>query len=178
MGFGFNLLLIFIIIPLTIIALLVWIVSKKKIFGQFAGIIWIGIIGLVILVQIIKFIANLNELKQNDIYGEYVIDRTKFSGKQSDWQYEYYRFEITENNEFLFHITENSKICKTIVGKMNFAENYEIPRINLKFEKPKFHIIEENPFLYRNGKNFYYVFYSTKYGAVFFKKDKWKPIER
>ncbi len=154
-----------------------WGVSKKKIFSKTLSGIWIAVIGLVLLVSIIKLIESLNELDKDDIYGEYVIDRTKYSGKQSDWQYENFRFKILENNEILFYVTDKSKILKTYKGKIHFLEQYKTPRIVLNFDGKKHHIINENPTLYRKGKSFYYVFYSAKFGNVFFTKDKWKEIE-
>ena len=178
MGFGFNLFFILILIPLSIILLTSWVISKKKIFGKALSGIWIVVIALVLFVSIIKLIANLNELNQDDIYGEYVIDRTKYPGKQSDWQYENFRFEITKNDDILFHVTNKSKILKTYNGKIHFLEQYESPRIVLNFKNEKHHIVNENPTLYRNGKSFYYVFYSEKFGNVFFTKDKWKEINK
>jgi hypothetical protein len=176
MGFGFNLLfacLLCLIIPLTLISLIAWIFSKKKVFLLIPEVVVLGIIFLIISAIISEFIANQNQLKQSDIYGEYVIDRSKFSGKQADWQYEHYRFEITKDNELLFHITEKEKICKTYIRRINFMHGCVIPRIHIKSEAPNFHVIEKNPSLYRSGKSFYYVFYSPKYGNVFFKKEKW-----
>ena len=176
MGFGFNLFFIIILIPLSIILLMSWGVSRKKIFGKTLSSIWIVVIGLVLLVSLIKFISSLNELDKDDIYGEYVIDRTKYSGKQSDWQYEHFRFEINQKNEILFHVTEKEKILKTYKGKIKFLEQYKTPRIVLDFKGSKHHIVNENPTLYRNEKSFYYVFYSSKFGNVFFTKGKWREI--
>jgi hypothetical protein len=42
------------------------------------------------------------ELDKEDIYGNYVIDRDICSGKQADWQYNHYRFKITEENKNIF----------------------------------------------------------------------------
>ena len=178
MGFGFNLFFILILIPLSIILLISWGISRKKIFGKALSGIWIVVIGLVLLVSIVNLIASLNELDRDDIYGDYVIDRTKYPGKQSDWQYEHFRFEINQNDEILFHLTERAKILKTYKGKIHFLDQYKVPRIVLNFENSKHHIINENPTLFRKGKTFYYVFYSSKFGNVFFTKDKWKEIDK
>lgn len=167
-------LLVIIIIPLTIILLLAWLISKKKIFGELAGYLWLSLFGLIAMLCITKFLTSKTELDKEDIYGEYVIDKSQFAGKQADWQYNHYRFEITKDNKVLFHITEKEKIIKTIPGTVAFNDYYTSPRINLKFEEPGFHIIEENPTLFREIWSFYYVFESPEYGNVFFKKGTWK----
>jgi hypothetical protein len=155
----------------------VWLVSRKKIFGQALGCIWAGIFILVIGVSIIHFFKEQMELSREDIYGEYIIDRTKFSGKQADWQYNHYRFEITPDDKVLFHVTEGKQIVKTYTGTLEFLQAYKSPRIVLHFEKSSHHIIAENPTLYKNTSPFYYVFYSKKFNNVFFTQGKWKPIE-
>ncbi len=178
MGFGIAfLIIIFVIIPLTIILFIIWLVNKKKIFAQAIGCLWLPIFSLVLLLVILNIFTKKMELDKDDVYGEYIIDRTKFPGKQADWQYNHYRFEITENKKFLFHLTEKNGIKKTYKGRIEFLRAYEHPRIVLHFEKPTYHIIEDNPTLYRNVWLFYYVFHSDKFGNVFFKKGKWKPIE-
>jgi hypothetical protein len=178
MGFGFNLGMIFIILPLTIILLLVWLISRKKIFEKTVLLIWIGIFGLIALVSILKVFTDKKELDQDDIYGEYIIDRTKFSGEQSDWQYNHFKFEIKEDNTILFYEIENDKILKTHKGTVGFHSAYKRPRIIIDIDKPRHHIIENKPTLYRSIWSFYYVFESPKFGNVFFTKGKWKPIDK
>ncbi|WP_235922054.1 hypothetical protein [Flavobacterium phycosphaerae] len=118
------------------------------------------------------------EIEKEDIYGDYVIDRDKFAGKQADWQYNHYRFTITKDNQILFYITNKERIVKTIKGKAEIKEYYTpSPRLKLIFEEPKFHIIADNPALYREIWSFYYVFYSDKYQNVFFKKGTWHSID-
>lgn len=116
-------------------------------------------------------------IDKDDIYGNYIIDRDKCSGKQADWQYNRYRFKITRDNKIFFYITENEKIIKTIEGKIEINEIYTpSPRLKIIFKEPKFHIIQDNPTLYRDIWSFYYVFYSPKYQNVFFTKGEWKPV--
>jgi hypothetical protein len=112
-------------------------------------------------------------LKVKDFYGEYVIDKSMFKGKQADWQYNHYRFEITEQNEFLFHETESENILKSQTGQVIFLENYKSKRFSLKI-KPSNHILIENPTIYRKAHGFYIVFHSQKFGNMFFRKGKWE----
>lgn len=167
-------LFIIFIFPLTIILAIIWLLTKHKFFGYLIGILWTGIFGLY------SFSAfwTKKELEKDDIYGEYVIDRTKFSGKQADWQYEHFRFEITKDNDFIFYQTDNDRIIRTYKGKIEFLEAYNKPRIVLHMDKLRHHIIEDKPTLYRQVWTFYYVFNSPKFGNVFFTKGQWKPLDK
>ena len=51
----------------------------KTILGLFA----VGILGI-FAIFILHWLTSKIELDRSDIYGEYIIDRTKFSGDQSD----------------------------------------------------------------------------------------------
>ena len=66
MGFGFNLGVIFIILPLTVILLSIWVFSGKKIFGKTLVFIWLGLIGLVVLSLTIQTLIAKKELKKKD----------------------------------------------------------------------------------------------------------------
>jgi hypothetical protein len=83
MGFGFNLFFALILMPLTVILLITWLFSHKMIFGKILGFIWLGIVLLAILSQIAQKLNAKIELKKEDFYGKYIIDRTFFPGKQS-----------------------------------------------------------------------------------------------
>ncbi len=102
MGFGFNLFFVFILIPLTGILLVTWLLTRKKILGKTFGLIWLGIFGLVLLSGIIKWFTAKTEFKKKDYYGEYIVNRDYFSGRQADWQYDNFRIEIKENDSILF----------------------------------------------------------------------------
>lgn len=60
MGFGFNLGMIFIILPLSLILLFLWIVTKKSIFGKLLAGIW----GLIILLSFL--FLYLEEIKPSN----------------------------------------------------------------------------------------------------------------
>lgn len=176
MGFGFNLFFMFVLVPLTGLLLLIWLITRKKIFGKALGLLWIGIFGFVSLIIMIHFFIDKKELSRKDIYGQYIIDRTKFPGAQADWQYDHFRLEITPQNKFFFYLAEKDKIIKVYQGNVIFLESYTSPRIVLQVDTPRHHIINDKPTLYRNTWTFYYVFNSPKFGNVFFTKGQWKPI--
>jgi hypothetical protein len=179
MGFGFNLGMIFIILPLTIILLLIWLISRKKIFGKTLLIIWGGIIGLVVLSTTLNWIFSKKELTKKDYYGEYTIDRNYFSGKQSDWQYNHYRFEITENDSIFFYVTEKENIIRTYKGtiKTTNPDNYRSDRLIIQMIQPTHHILTTNPTIYRENWDFFLVFNSPKFNNMYFRQVEWKKIE-
>lgn len=41
-------------------------------------------------------------LEKEDICGKYVIDKSYFEGKNADWQFEHFSFEITKEHDFFF----------------------------------------------------------------------------
>jgi len=179
MGFGFNLGMVFIIFPLTIILLLVWAISRKKIFGKTLLIIWVGIIGLVVLSTTGNAIFSKKELTKKDYYGEYIVDRNYFSGKQSDWQYNHFRFEITETDSIFFYVTEKAKIIKTYKGLIRTTnpENYRSDRLIIQMDQPIHHILTTNPTTYRETWDFFLVFNSSKFSNMYFRQGKWTEIE-
>ncbi|AFU69675.1 hypothetical protein P700755_002983 [Psychroflexus torquis ATCC 700755] len=179
MGFGFNLFLIFILVPLTGILLIAWLLSRKLLIGKILGFIWLGIFGLILLVGIINWLTSKTELNKDDYYGEYVVNRDYFRGEQTDWQYNHFRFEITDADSIYFYVTDKQKTLKTYQGtiKTTDPKNYNSERLIIEMEQPTQHILTSNPTTYRNAWSFYLVFNSPKFHNLFFKKGKWKPID-
>lgn len=85
MGFGFNLFFVFVLIPLTLIFVSIWLITKKKFIGKTLGVIWIGILCLVMVASLIQWLTSKTKLNKKDFYGEYIINRNYFPGKQADW---------------------------------------------------------------------------------------------
>jgi hypothetical protein len=176
MGFGFNLGMILIVLPLTGLLLLIWIVSRKKIFGVFLGIIWGGIFGLVLLSVVLRPLFEKVTLDKEDYYGQYVVDRTYFSGEQADWQYNYFRFEITENDSIYFYKTEGAAVVEVFKGVVSYPTPYSSARLAIKMDQPTHHVVSSNPITYRNIWGFYLVFNSPRFHNMFFTKGDWEPI--
>lgn len=177
MGFGFNLFLIFILIPLIGILLILFGITKNKFFGKSIGFIIIGILSLMVISGISQWIKSKKVLTKEDYYGEYIINRDFFKGKQSDWQYENYRFKITEKDSILFFVMQQGKVLKTYKGKIKTVNPYGSERIVIEMEKPTIHILETNPTIYRSSCDFYLVFNSAKFKNMYFKKGEWKPLQ-
>lgn len=178
MGFGFNLFFVFILIPLTGILLVTWLLTRKKLFGKTLGLIWLCIFGLAFLSGTIRWLTEKKELKKKDYYGQYIVNRDYFPGRQADWQYENFRFEIKENDSIFFYVTDKEKIIKTFKGTISTVKPYNSERLKIKMERPTHHIMTSNPTIYRSAWSFHLVFYSPKFNNVYFKKGKWKPLNK
>jgi hypothetical protein len=150
--------------------------NRKKIWGKvFLSIA--GLIGLFIMVSIItNWAKSKTTLDKSDYYGEYIIDRNYFSGKQSDWQYNHYRFKITEDDSITFYVTEKEKIIREYKGTIATVAPYSSERLVLNMELPNHHIMSTNPTTYRQAWDFYLVFYSPFFNNMYFRKGKWKAI--
>lgn len=116
-------------------------------------------------------------LDRSDYYGEYVIDRNYFYGKQADWQYSNFRFEIKENDSLYFYVTDGKKINKTYKGTISTIAPYGSARLMIEMEKPTHHILESNPIIYREVWGFFMVFNSPKFHNMYFRKGEWKEIK-
>jgi hypothetical protein len=176
MGFGFNLFFVFALVPGTIILLLFWLFSQKQIFGKTLAIIWLGVLGLAILSYIVPVLTAKKELKKNDYYGQYIVDRDFFPGKQADWQYNNFRFEIKNNDSIYFYVTENAKVLKVYRGTITTTQPYNSERLIINKVQPTLHIMYSDPTTYRSIWSFYLVFHSPKFNNMYFKKGEWKPI--
>jgi hypothetical protein len=177
MGFGFNLFFAFILVPGTIILLLIWLLSKKQIFGKTLGTIWLGILGLVILSYIVKALTATKELKKKDYHGQYIVDRDFFPGKQANWQYNNFRFEIKDNDSIYFYVTQHAKVLKLYSGTITTTQSNNSQRLIMHMVQPTHHVMSSDPTTYRNAWGFYLVFHSPKFNNMFFKKGVWTPIE-
>ena len=179
MGFGFNLFFILILVPLTGILFVVWLISRKLLIGKILGLVWLGIFGLMLLVVVLNWLTSKTELDKKDYYGEYVINRDYFKGKQTDWQYNHFRFEITEQDSIFFYVTDRKKKLKTYRGTITTTNpiNWGSDRLIIEMQQPTHHILTSNPTTYRSAWSFYLVFNSPEFYNVFFKKGKWKPID-
>ncbi|WP_198342274.1 hypothetical protein [Pedobacter psychrophilus] len=119
------------------------------------------------------------ELNKNDYYGHYIINRDFFPGRQANWQYETYRFEIKKNDSIYFYVTNKEKILKTYRGTIQTTDpsQYSSERLIINMEQPIHHILKTDPTTYRSSWNFYLVFYSEKFNNLYFKKGKWRPLD-
>lgn len=177
-----SLFLIFIFATLAVLLLLTRWVTGVKIFGKLVGYFLLSLIGsaflLTILYILIHIFTDQKVLSKKDYYGEYIVNRNYFHGKQADWQYENFRFEIKENDSLYFYLTNKEKVLKTYRGTVSTTNPRQYPSVRLiiKMNEPIHHILSTNPTTYRGVWDFNLVFYSPKFNNVYFKKGKWKPL--
>lgn len=174
MGFGFNLFFIFIFLPLLALLFLLWLITQKKIFGKTIGLVSIMLLCLVVLSGILRICMSKKVLSKGDYYGTYVIDKDLVPGKQADWQYDHYRFEIKHNDSIYFFVTNKNRILQTYSGKISTIKQYESERLVLHMPQPTHHILTTNPTIYRSAWGFTLVFNSTKFSNTFFTKGSWE----
>jgi len=174
MGFGFNLVFKFIIIPVLGILLLGLLFSRKKIFWQVIKVIVLGIFGLIAISSILQIFISKKVLDKDDYYGDYIIDKSYFPGKQSKWQYDHFRFNIKDNDSVLFYVTDKAKIQHIYRGTISTVKPYGSARLNLNMQQPTHHVVTTNPTIYRSTWGFILVFNSSKFGNMFFTKGNWE----
>jgi len=167
MGFGFNL-IGFPLLMLTTLGLLVYFfITKKTIALKFLGIVWLLTIVIIAVGLIADHFRTPIRLKKTDIIGDYQIDTTFFSGTNSKWQYDHYRFTITPTDSIIFYVTNKDIIIKTFKEKVRYSSG--APDLWKVQNDTTYHVIKYPPTLYRGHDKFYYVFKSDYYGNMFFR---------
>jgi hypothetical protein len=138
---------LFILLPLTGIFALIWLVTRNKIWGRIIGYFWFGLFCLFILGTVIRLLTDKKKLDRNDYTGQYIVSRSFFAGRQSDWQYDHFRFEIKANDSIFFYVTNKEKIIKTYRGtiKTTEANQHSSKRLIINMEQPTHHILTSDP---------------------------------
>ena len=126
--------------------------------------------------MIVQALTAKEVLEKEDFYGQYIIDRRYFAGKQANWQYNNFRFEVKKNNLILFYVTDKNRIIKSYLGKIDTRNQYTSARLVIIMQQPTHHILTTNLTIYRSGRKFYLVFNSPKFNNTYFTKGEWKLI--
>ncbi|GAA4334242.1 hypothetical protein GCM10023184_28110 [Flaviaesturariibacter amylovorans] len=137
---------------------------------------WLSVLAVLFISIIFRIVSAKKELEKEDFYGEYVIDRNYFPGKQADWQYEKFKLEIKENDSLYFYVLEGGSVVKTFRGTITTVRPYNSDRLKIQMEAPTHHVLARNPTIYRTAWSFYLVFYSPRFQNVYFRKGRWKPL--
>ena len=175
MGFGFNLFFALFLLPLTAILLVIWAVTRRIFFGRALGIIWLSIFALTVLSMLTRPLSDKKVLTQENYYGEYIIDRGYFPGKQANWQYSNFHFIIKPNDSIYFYSTPKNNPAQTFKGQISTLAPYGSARLMIHMPRPTHHVLTTDPTVYRKVWSFFLVFNSPKFGNMFFKKGKWEP---
>ena len=177
MFLGLKLLFLILISPFIIGLFIYGLKKKSKFIGKSILTIYTFGIGFIVIMSISGILAKKKVLEKSDFYGEYAIDRNYFSGKQADWQYNNFRFEIKENDSIYFYVTDEEIINETYKGTISTLAPYKSARLVIEMEKPTNHILTSNPTIYREAWGFFMVFKSPKFNNMYFRKAEWKTIE-
>ncbi len=176
---GFYLILSFAIVSLLlapVTLLFIWAFTGRLVFIKAIGCIWGPILALVFLSSALRWLLEKKNLDKNDYHGSYIINRNYFAGKQADWQYNHYRFEIKDNDSIYFYATNGAKILKTYKGKISTTDNYVSARLILHMDSNTHHIVSQNPTTIRSAWSFILIFRSPKFNNVYFKKGDWEQL--
>ncbi len=177
MFLGFKLLFLLIISPLLVWIIIIGLKNRRNSNGKI--ILTTAIVSLGVLIFSISYtlLSRKITLEKDDFYGEYVIDRNYFSGKNADWQYNHFRFEITEDDSIFFYVIEKEKLIQSYPGIITTVKPYNSERLVIQMEKPTHQILDSNPTIYREAWGFYLVFNSPKFSNMYFRKGEWKNID-
>lgn len=180
MGFGFNLFLIFVLLPLLALAVILALIFPKSVAAykeSLLSCLTVGVSGIVLLVlfsAIFNYLAKPMKLDADDYYGEYVIDKSIFPGKNSEWQYNHFRLEIKYNGDVLLHTLGGNKKMKVYKGNFYIDDNKPSATIRFEMSKPTSHVMIYQPKVYRSAWGFTLVMKSTKYHHMYFKKKSFR----
>jgi ABC-type transport system involved in multi-copper enzyme maturation permease subunit len=158
--------------PLLILVSIGFLVSyfvtkQKVVLAVLAG-LWI-FVGLALC--FISWLGNLQRpiiLHKEDIIGGYRIDTNFCRGANARWQYHHFKFNIANDDSIrLVIINDKGEPIKTFSEKLLYVN--DSPCIWHIHPQNNYHLLT-TPTLYRKHTSFYYVFHSSKYGNMFFRK--------
>lgn len=177
MFLGLKLLFLLLISPIIIGVFIYGLKRKTESSGKIILTLYAIGFSSILLLWIIGTLNQKKVLEKSDFYGEYIIDRDYFSGKQADWQYNNFRLEIKENDSIYFYVTNGKLIKETYKGAISTVAPYQSARLKMKMDLPTHHVLNSNPTIYRESWDFFMVFNSQKFHNMYFRKGEWKEIE-
>ena len=146
---------------ITVGVLIAHLVKRKRT----SGIFLIFLMGLPICLFLLSWLLNPTEPGKSDIIGHYEIDRSRFPGKQADWQHATYAMEI-RHSEVIVRDSRTETKWKEPIEWLSGPEY----RWKFKDRGKRHHMVAEGPSIYRRPFGYHYVFRSPLYGDVFFRK--------
>ena len=157
------------LIILFIATLFIGQMLRLKNFGSFL-LLGFGI-GLLMLItqSLIVYFQSDWELDKDDIIGKYEIDKSFYPGKQSDWQHDNFKLEITDSKVYLWRKV-NGRFTTTESIKTTWSERDICQKWGYE-EIPNHYFFSNKPTLYRSHWDFYYVIKTKCCGNMFFRKE-------
>jgi hypothetical protein len=168
MGFGFNLFGLPLLILATIVLLFYSLVKKSSSALKLLGVLWIGVVLIFVLGAVLDNYRTPIRLTHQQVIGGYRIDTGFFPGPNARWQFEHYRFLITDNDSICFFYVDEKKMVHQRF-KLGIKYCFGPPVLWSIINDTSQNIFESGPILYRSHNRFYYVFKSKKIGNMFFR---------
>lgn len=183
MGFGFNILVAFVLFLLFVLSVAISVVvvifsrqekryhrAKRLFLFHAVAVLGFFIITLT-LVALSEALAPM-KVEREDIIGTYRVDRTMYPGPNADWQHEHFILEIRDSGSVVLrskdvkgHWHEYSRPFTPL-----YYANYRW-RFPTERDSTAHHVLANTPTLFREPWGFYYVFHSPRFGNMFFRKD-------
>jgi hypothetical protein len=141
--------------------LVIYLVKRKRALGF----LLVFLVCFPVALATLGWLASPTKPSKTDIIGRYEIDRSRYPGKQADWQNATYTLEIRDTHV----IVRDARTKKIWSSSIVWFVEPEY-RWNITDTGKRHHLIAEGPAIYREPFGYYYVFHSPLYGDVFFKK--------
>jgi len=146
-----------IIIPfgiyLIILACLISYVMVRR--TKLSALPFVAFLAMPFFVFFLAWLFSTKTPDRDDITGRYVIDRSKWPGKNADWQHKTYTLEITGTHA----IVRDARTKTVWKHRIEWSEIYEHHWVFADYTK-RHHMIGNGPTLYRGRFGHYYVFQS------------------
>lgn len=150
------------LVYLVILACLISYVATKR--TKLSAVPLVVFLALPVCLPFLSWLLSIKTPDRDDIIGQYEIARSKWPGKNADWQHETYTLEITGSHAIVRDartetVWKHRIEWSDIRHRWDFADHTE-----------RHHIVAKGPTLYRGRFGHHYVFQSPLYGNVFFEK--------
>lgn len=167
-----SIIMLIFMIGITLIFPVLYYFRKKKMYLYSFFTFWSFVVLLFLILSVAEFINSKATVVKDDLYGNYVIDKEMFKGKNATWQYQHFSFLITKDDVFIFYKYSDSGKIKSVYKREVEFVNYASPHLRILNVKPNNQVIESEPLLVRKKWGFFYVFKSHKFGNMFFTKEE------
>lgn len=148
-------------------------IKYKTVEGKTILVTYSTLFAVILTLVLTAHLSKKMTLNKPDFYGQYTVNRDYFKGKQADWQYDNFRFEIFKNDSIYFYETHGKEIIHTYRGTIETVDHYSSSRLKIKMDDPH-HVLYSNPTIYREAWSFNLVFLSPKFKNMYFHKKEWK----
>ena len=164
----FFLILLVILVSHTVVS--IWQYFKKRDSYYLKRILLVWSIPLIFfgVLAFLAWVSSPVQVTKDTIVGCYEIDDSFYNGPNAQWQKKHFRFEVKDNDTFIFYERLADQTDKPFKGKLKWANGH--PEKWSVTMQDRHHVVNKYPTLYRGQSGFYYVLRSAKFGNMFFRK--------